>query len=189
MGRRSNRKKLREAKQRAWDASVSREAKLHPITVVRRVPAPPPVESALSILSNLKMDERRDVQELSPRPDHRVIKRYVQPTAWAARAMILGGREVSEMMHQRTVIFQAMQYGLRVDATDFVWWNWVPQNEALASKVAYGLRRAMSLTEQMKEMIASSQIEIYGRWPSAREEFMGFLDVVLEDCAQNLGQP
>lgn len=191
MSHRPNRKKLREAKQRAWEESVAAEAARRP-PVVHRVPAPPPVEALRAMSERMlrPQDEPfgwRDVQELNTRPSHRVVARYAMPsTAYQVQMMRAKNEQLSSL---RCVEFQAMQHALRVDATDFVWWSWEPRGEALKSEVAYGLRRAQVMVEQMKNLLATKQVVVYGTWNGAEKDFMRFLDIVLEDCAQNLGQP
>jgi hypothetical protein len=179
---RPNRKKLREAKQEAWEQSVKSEAAKRPPRVeIKYVPARPPVAPA-----ETRFDERFgyvDVVELNKRPEHRVIEFPVRPPMSALR--ISADPRISEALF-RTEQFQVTQYGLCVDATQFVWWGYMPVREALKPEVSYGLRRAAAYAERIRWALDGHMVHMY---PSEEKHFREWVNTVIEDCEQNLGVP
>lgn len=155
--------------------------KLPPRIEIRRVPAMAPIEQPTP--------DGWHRYDLNKRPEHRVIAVPVfppgrmYPTPVAAQI--------------RDELFQAMQYGLDVKnmdgtGTTIRWWSYLPVREALLPEVRHGLRRAQAYVGRIRAAVE----HVFPRWPEGYTflpvsvaQLYEWLDLVIEDISQNLGDP
>lgn len=155
------------------EASTARAHEI--LSTLPRVPAKAP-------MSNFDFPEtwrsRRCVC-IGKRPDHRTIEVPFVQGPW-----ITGFASVWPPRYGK-VLFQSVEYSLEVtDETTITWWGWKPVEEAFKPEVRMGLQRGRHYALRLKNSVRDIK-DLVREWRSITE----WLDIVIEDASQNLGEP